>query len=149
MTHKKDTLRLVLSVIAGIAVATILSGVTHELLYLFTDYPAPLKPMFEPGALWIALAYHSFYAVLGAILTARIAKDRARKAVFILGTKEAIMWVLGTILLWKHAAPWYNITKALLGIPLAMLGGAIYSHFHNKRVKSKISYSEKDLFPQN
>ena len=133
MTLKKDTIRLVLAVIAGIITAMILSGVTHELLYLLTDYPAPLKPMFEPGPLWIALAYHSFYAVLGAIVTAKIAKDRARKAVFILGTKEAIMWLLGTILLWKHAAPWYNITKAILGIPLAMLGGWIYSYFQQKR----------------
>ena len=136
MTIKKETVRMILAVVAGIITAMLLSGVTHELLYLFSNYPAPLKPIFETWPLWIALAYHSIYAVLGTIITARIAKDRAKKAVFILGTKEAIMWLLGTILLWKHAAPWYNITKAILGIPLAMLGGWIYAYFHNKKSKS-------------
>ncbi|PBQ34279.1 hypothetical protein CNR22_21720 [Sphingobacteriaceae bacterium] len=133
MSIKKDTMRLILAVIAGIITAMLLSGLTHELLYLLFDYPAPLKPMFEAGPLWIALFYHSIYAVIGAMITARIAKERAKKAVFILGTKEAIMWLLGTILLWKHAAPWYNITKAILGIPLALLGGWIYSYFQRKR----------------
>ena len=57
---------------------------------------------------------------------------------FILGTKEAIMWLLGTLLLWHHAAPWYNITKAVLGIPIAMLGGKLYAWHKSKTQKKKL-----------
>ncbi len=132
MTRKKHTLRLVFSVIAGIATAMVLSGITHEVLYLCTNFPPPLTPIFETRPLMIALIYHSIYAVCGAIITAHLAKDRAKKAVFILGTKEAVLWLLGIFFLWEHSPLWYNISKALLGIPLAMLGGAIYSHFYTK-----------------
>ena len=72
----------------------------------------PTGSAVSPTLVLVALAYHSFYAVIPAYITAYIARDKARKAVIILGTKEAIMWVLGTLLLWHHTPPWYNITKA-------------------------------------
>ena len=134
---KKLPLHLIISVIVGIAMAIILSIITHLILYWLNVFPKPGKPMFETDLLWISLVYHSFYAVVGAYFTAMIAEERARKAVFILGTKEAVMWLLGTILLWKHAAPWYNVTKALLGIPLAMLGGKIYTVYKKKKQEAK------------
>ncbi|MES2679643.1 MAG: hypothetical protein V4635_07145 [Bacteroidota bacterium] len=126
-------LRLIVSVIAGIIIAMVLSVITHEILHLAGIFPALGKPMFDTNLLWISLAYHSLYALIAAYFTAMIAEKKAKKATFILGTKEAIMWLLGTILLWHHAAPWYNITKALLGVPIAMLGGEIYArHLHKK-----------------
>jgi|GEM_PF-4428907 len=82
MIIKKDIVRLILAVIAGIIAAMLLSGVTHELLYLLTDYTTPLKPMFKAGPLWIALLYHSIYAVFGAMITVWTAKDRAKKSSF-------------------------------------------------------------------
>lgn len=130
---KKLPIRLIISVIVGIAIAMILSIITHLILYWLNVFPKRGEPMFETNLLWISLVYHSFYAVVGAYFTAMIAENTARKAVFILGTKEAIMWLLGTILLWKHAAPWYNVTKALLGIPLAILGGKIYAACKKKK----------------
>lgn len=132
---KELPIRLILSVIAGIAIAMVLSIITHLILHWVNVFPKPGKPMFKTDLLWISLVYHSVYAIIGAYFTAMIAEDRAGKAVFILGTKEAFMWLLGTILLWKHAAPWYNITKALLGIPLAILGGKFYATYKKKQVK--------------
>ena len=124
--------RLILSVIAGIATAMVLSFITHELLFLLDVFPQIDKPMHDTHLVIIELIYHSIYAVIGACVTAKLAKERARKAVFILGTKEAVMWLLGTILLWHHNPPWYNLTKALLGIPLAMLGGYLYNRFRKQ-----------------
>ena len=126
---------------AGIITAMLLSTVTHEILHLCGVFPPLRRPMFDTQLVIIALIYHSLYAIAGAFVTAKFAQNKARKAVFILGTKEAFMWILGTLLLWKHSPPWYNITKALLGIPLAILGGKIYSHFNNKRVKTKRAVS--------
>ncbi len=134
---KKLPIRLIISVIVGIAIAMVLSMLTHLILYWLNIFPKQGEPMFETNLLWISLIYHSFYAVVGAYFTALIAEERANKAVFILGTKEAVMWLLGTILLWKHAAPWYNVTKALLGIPLAILGGKIYAAYKKRKEAAK------------
>ncbi len=126
-------IRLIVSVIAGLATSFILSTVTHEVLHLLGIFPKPFKPMFDKQLLLISLLYHSIFATTGAFVTAMVAKEKANKAVFILGSKEAIMWLIGTILLWHHAPPWFNIAKATLGIPLAWIGGRLYRVYKNKR----------------
>ncbi len=91
-----------LSVIVGIATAMALSAATHEVLHLFNIFPAPGKPNFDTCLLLIAFFYHSVYAVIGAFVTAMLAKDRARKAVLYWGQKRPLcgFWELfcyGTI----------------------------------------------------
>jgi hypothetical protein len=143
MDIHKLPLRLIGAVIAGIATAMALSLITHEILHVAGVFPKIGKPMFETDVLVIALIYHSIYAVIAAIVTAKIAEKQARKAAFILGSKEAIMWLLGTILLWKHAAPWYNISKAVLGIPLALVGGEIYAWYKERKELKEKTYLVK------
>ena len=126
-THiKKFPVRLALSVVAGIAAAKVLTTVTDLILHWAGVFPPLTAPMFDKHLLLISLLFHSVYSITGGYITAGIARERARKAVIILGSKEAILWLLGTLLLWKHSPPWFNITKALAGIPLAVLGGQIY-----------------------
>ena len=117
---------LLISLVAGIAFSIVISVMTHLILYWCGVFPPLHKPMFETRLVIISLVYHSIYAIAAAFITAWLAKKQAKKAVFILGTKEAIMWLIGTLLLWKHAPPWYNISKAVLGPPLAWFGGRLY-----------------------
>ncbi|MES2591244.1 MAG: hypothetical protein V4608_05115 [Bacteroidota bacterium] len=124
--------RLILSVIAGIAATAILSSITHLILYLFGIFPPLFKPIFDNRILTISLIYHSIFAIVGGYVTASLAKDKARKAIFILGSKEAIMWLIGTVLLWHHAPVWFNVTKAILGMPLAWMGGQVYLFYKTK-----------------
>jgi|SRR3954467_12796167 len=141
--------QLIVSVVAGIATAMILSILTHEILFFAGVFPQINKPMFETNLVIIELIYHSIYAVIGAVITAKLAEKRARRAVFILGTKEAIMWLVGTLLLWHHNPPWYNVTKALLGLPLAFLGGAIYQRWKKnkeKKAEAHKSFSSPKFF---
>ncbi|MCW3102342.1 MAG: hypothetical protein JWO09_782 [Bacteroidetes bacterium] len=132
MKKFKIPYRLLLSVAAGIAIAAVLSVLAHLLLYAFGIFPAPLKPMFDKRELIISLIYHSVFAMAGAFVTAMLAKEQARKAVFILGSKEAIMWLVGMVVLWDHSPPWFNITKAILGPPLAWFGGKLYQFYKKK-----------------
>lgn len=118
--------RLIISVIAGLVTSFVLSTLTHEVLHLLGIFPKPFKPVFDTQVLIISLFYHCIFATTGAFVTAAVAKEKANKAVFILGSKEAIMWLIGTVLLWHHAPPWFNIAKATLGIPLAWIGGRLY-----------------------
>lgn len=131
--RQKFPIRIIVSVMVGIAIGMFLSTVTHIVLHAVGVMPPPHKPMFETKPLIIAVCYHSAYAVLAAFVTAMIAKNKARKAVIVLGTKEAILWLLGILLLWKHSAPWYNLTKAVLGVPLAWLGGKIYEIYKGRK----------------
>jgi hypothetical protein len=130
---KKLPIRLIVSVLAGIAIASILSVLTHEVLHLLGIFPPLHKPMFDRKLLIIALIYHSIYAVAGAFVTAWIAKEKSQKAAFILGSKEAIMWLLGIILLWHHSPPLFNLTRAILGIPLAVFGGWLYAQYKKRK----------------
>ncbi len=100
---KGITVRFTLAVIAGLATSMALSMTTRLILYLCGLFPVPFKPLFETNLVIIALVYHSIFAMTGAFVTAHVARDPARKAVIFMGSKEAIMWLLGTIFLWKHA----------------------------------------------
>jgi hypothetical protein len=135
MNAKGITVRFTLSVIAGLVTSMALSMATRFILHLCGVFPAPFKPLFDTNLVVIALIYHSIFAIAGAFVTAHVSRDRARKAVIFLGCKEAIMWLLGTIFLWKHSPVWYTITKALIGIPLAMLGGWLYHLYVTKTDK--------------
>ncbi|MBA3665839.1 MAG: hypothetical protein H0W61_16790 [Bacteroidetes bacterium] len=126
LKKKNIPVRLVVAVAVGIVLSKILMFITHTVLHKLDVFPALDKPMFDNRDLSIALAFHCVYAVIAAYFTAQIAKERARKAVFILGSKEAIMWIIGIILLWNHAPAWFSLTKAILGIPLSVFGGWIY-----------------------
>jgi zinc transporter ZupT len=130
---EKLPIRLILSVVAGIATASILSVLTHEILHLLGIFPPLHKPMFDWNLVLIALIYHSIFAVVGAFVTAWIAKEKSQKAAFILGSKEAIMWLLGIVLLWHHSPPLYNLAKAILGIPLAVFGGWLYAQYKKRK----------------
>lgn len=127
------SVRLLVSVAVGISSAMAFSILTHLVLYWCGVFPPLHKPMFDTRLVLISLAYHSLYAVAAAYLAAYLARRRARKAVLIIGSKEAIIWVLGIVLLWKHSPPWYNLTKAVLGIPLALLGGWLYTRHKRKK----------------
>jgi hypothetical protein len=118
--------RLIVAVIAGIVISKVLMVVTHESLHKAGIFPPLKEPMFDRHELLIAFSFHSFYAVVAAYFTAWIAKNMARRAAFILGSKEAVMWLIGSILLWNHSPLWFNIAKAAVGIPLAILGGRIF-----------------------
>lgn len=136
--------RLLAAVAVGIVLSKALAILTHVVLHQAGIFPAFGKPMFDTDLVLIALAFHSVYAVISAYVTAIVAKDKAKKAVYILGTKEAILWVLGIILLWNHLPAWYNLVKAILGIPLALLGGQLYARHKARKVGMDNQTNVKD-----
>lgn len=126
--------RLILSVIAGIAATMFLTMLTHIILNLLGQHPPIFKPMLDDNQVQFDLVYHSIYAIIGAMVTAKIAKNQSRKAVLVLGTKELFMWVVGAFILYDQSPTWYSVTKALLGIPLAWLGGRLYEYYRKRKL---------------
>lgn len=119
--------RLILAVAAGIFISKALAVLAHFVLQAAGKFSAISDPMFETRHLIISLILHSLFAIIGACFTAMIANEQAKKAIFILGTKDAIFWMLGIAFLWNHSPPWFNISKAVLGPPLAWIGGELYA----------------------
>lgn len=65
----------------------------------------------------MAFAYRAVFAILGAYVTAIIAREQAKKAVLIVGTVGSILWLIGAIAMWNYAPAWYNIAGIITGIP--------------------------------
>jgi hypothetical protein len=119
-------LRLILSIIAGFAVTAILSVGADHVFHVTGIYPPYGEPMLDSGLLLIALTYRSVFEIFGAYLTARIAREQAMKAAIIMGTIGSAIWLLGAVVMWDYAQPWYNIAGILTGVPLTWLGAKLY-----------------------
>ena len=89
--------------------------------------------MYDTDKLLLAFTYRGVFAIGGAYLTAIIANDRAKKAVLIVGIVGSLFWLMGAITMWDLAAPWYNISGVIFGIPFAKLGGKLYE-FRQKKL---------------
>jgi len=122
----RSTVRLIIAVAAGIVISKVLDVLAHLVLYKAGIFPALDEPMLIDKDLLTSLAIHSLFAAVSAFVTALIAKEQARKATYILGTKEAIFWLIGAVLLLNHYPFWVNIAKAVLGPPLCWIGWRTY-----------------------
>ena len=120
--------RLILSLLAGFIATAALSLATDHVFHVTGIYPPYGEPMFDTGLLLLASAYRVVFQIFGAYLTAMIAKDKANKAVWILGTLGAILWLVGTIVGQELGPLWYGILGAALSIPTTLTGGRLYEY---------------------
>src|SRR5689334_10220568 len=89
------TMKLFLSIIAGFAIGAILSIGTDHIFHVTGVYPPYGEPMHDNGLLLLAFIYRAIFDIGGAYVTAVIAKDKAMKAVIILGTVGSLLWLIG------------------------------------------------------
>jgi hypothetical protein len=122
----KLPIRLIFAIAAGIVASKGLDVLCHWLLHLAHVLPPLSEPNFSVRDQVIILSFHSFFTIISALITAAIARSDAQRATSILGTKEAIFWLIGMVLLWNHNPFWVNIAKAVLGPPLCWIGGKIW-----------------------
>jgi hypothetical protein len=124
--------RIILSVLAGVVATGIVSTLADFALHAAGLYPPYGQPMYDTPRLLLAFIYRALFAIGGAYLTAIIAKDRYRKSVIIVGIVGSILWLLGAIALWDLAAPWYNVSGVIFGVPFALIGGKLYENRQRK-----------------
>jgi hypothetical protein len=120
-------MRIFLSILAGFVTTAVLSTAVDHIFHVTEVYPPYGAPMRDTGLLLLAFSYRCVLTVLGAYITALIAKDRAFKATLILGIVGSLLWLAGAIAMWEFAEPWYNIVGVLTGVPLSMTGWRIYT----------------------
>ena len=119
------TLRLILAILAGLVAGAVLSTAADAAFHAAGIYPPENQPMLNDGLLALAFFYRGAFAIGASYLAARLAKERARSAVWALGIIGTLAWTAGTIALWEYARPWYNIGGIVTSIPFALIGGKL------------------------
>lgn len=118
--------RLILSILAGFLTAAVLSSGVDHVFHTTGIYPPYGEPNLDDGLMFIAFAYRAVFSILGAYVTALIAKTQARKAVLIVGIVGSVLWLIGGIAMWEHAPAWYNIAGVITGVPFSLIALKLY-----------------------
>ncbi len=116
------------AVLAGFVAVVALSLATDQLLHALHVYPPWGQPMYDTGLCLLALAYRSFYAVLGSYIAARLAPQAPMRHALALGVVGLVLSTAGAIatIPMKLGPAWYPIALVLTALPCAWLGGALY-----------------------
>lgn len=120
---KKETLKSIGAVIAGLAALVILSMTTDSIL----ERTGVMKTEpFDENPVWliaIIIAYRTVFNTLGCYLAARLAPGKPMKHAIILGIICFVLTIAGAIAMWHLPPHWYPISLAILTLPAAWLGG--------------------------
>ena len=120
---KRETLKSIGAVIAGLAVVLILSMLT-ELVVQKTG--VMIMNPFIQNPVWLIVVivlYRTVFNALGCYLAARIAPRNPMKHAIILGVIGVVLTVVGLVAMWDIPPRWYPISLIVLTLPAAWLGG--------------------------
>lgn len=120
---KKEILKSIGAVIAGLAVLAILSTITDSVLQ--KTGVMKTEPFVENPVWLIAIIvlYRMVFTALGCFLTARMAPGKPMKHAMILGIICVVLTLAGLIAMWDTPPRWYPISLIVLTLPAAWLGG--------------------------
>jgi len=115
-----------IALLAGFAVAVVLSLATDFALHLIGFWPALEKPMTSP-LLLTATVYRTLYAVLSAYVVARLAPYRPLEHALVGGLIGLVLSSAGAVATWnKDLGPhWYPVALIVLALPSAWVGGKL------------------------
>ena len=118
--------RLILSILAAFIITAALSTGVDFALEAAKIFPPYGEPFTDTGLVLLASAYRAVFQVFGAYVAAMIARDNAKKSVWIIGILGTIFWLAGTILKPQAGPIWYGILGAALSLPTTLTGGKLY-----------------------
>lgn len=118
--------RLILAIVAAILINGILAAAIDHVFYTTNVYPPYGEPMHEFSLLLLAYSYRALITVFAAYITAMIAREKAKTAIYFTGILGTLLWLAGSIAMWDYAAAWYNIIGIISALPLAIAGWKLY-----------------------
>jgi len=118
--------RSVLALLAGFAVAVLLSLVTDIVLHKTGFYP-PLGQPNSSSQLIVSTIYRTLFGILSAWVTARVAPYKPMSHALVGGAIGSAAALAGAILTWnRNLGPhWYPIALVVLALPTAWIGGKL------------------------
>ncbi len=125
---KRDTLKSIGAVAAGVAILSALTAATDALLQWAQVLPITGEKKFQNWQSLLALVYHLLYVVIAAYLVAALAPTRPMAHALAFGAVGVVMSVLGTIaIVTGNLAPaWYGCALIVLSLPTAWIGGKLF-----------------------
>lgn len=76
--------------------------------------------------IFIVMVYRFIFNVIGCYLTAKISPNKPMKHVIIIGIIGTVLSILGSLVMWDKAIPFYNIGVILISFPSAWIGGKLF-----------------------
>lgn len=118
--------RLVMAVLAGVVVWGLLWNVgTVALQQAFPESMAAGEPVSHPGILGALIAYSVVLSGVAGYVTAVLARERARTAVWSLAAVNLAIGVAVEIAYWELMPLWYHLLFLALVVPATVLGGRL------------------------
>jgi hypothetical protein len=118
--------RSVLAVLAGMAVAIVLTLLTDLVLHKLQVFP-PYGERASDRSLMLATAYRTVYGIAAAYLTAYLAPYRPLAHAMVGGAIGFIASIAGAIATWNagpaYGPHWYPVALIILALPQSWLGG--------------------------
>jgi hypothetical protein len=120
---KKETLKSIGAVIAGLAALAILSIITDTVLQ--KTGVMKTEPFVENPVWLIAMIvlYRTIFNTFGCYLTARLAPSKPMIHAMILGIIGVVLTIVGLIAMWDVPPRWYPVSLIILTLPASWLGG--------------------------
>src|SRR5512134_1684854 len=118
--------RLVLAIVAAILINFILATAIDMALHAAGIYPPYGEPMMDNGLMALAFSYRAVITIFAAYLTAMIAKEKAKTAIYFTGILGTVLWSIGAIIGWELGPAWYHIVGILSALPLAIIGWKLF-----------------------
>lgn len=119
--------RSISALMAGFAVAIVLSIGTDFVLYKAGLFPPLGEPMSDP-LLLLATTYRTLYSVIAGYVIARLAPDRPMQHALIGGVVGLAISAIGAAATWNRGLGphWYSLALIALAVPPAWLGGKLW-----------------------
>ena len=126
---KKNTLKSMGAVLAGLIAVIILSNGTDMILEASGVFP-PVQEQLTNGftTLWmllLALIYRIVFMIIGGYITASLSPKKPMRHVLVLGIIGTVLGILGAIAAWEITSSWFLILIILLGLPAVCIGGKL------------------------
>lgn len=119
-------LKSIVAIIAGFALGAILSGGTDFLLNKLGIISMENFKQNSVLTICFVILYRFAFNVIGCYLTAKLAPNNPMKHCIIIGVIGTVLGILGSVVMWDKAVPFYNISIILISLPSAWLGGKLY-----------------------
>ncbi len=118
--------RLILAIIAAILINFILASAIDHGFHVAGIYPPYGEPMRDNGLMALAFSYRVVITIFAAYITAMIAREKAKTAIYFTGILGTILWLAGAIFAWDFGPAWYHIVGIASALPLAIAGWKLY-----------------------
>lgn len=118
--------RLILAIIAAILINFILASAIDHAFHVAGIYPPYGEPMMDNGLMALAYGYRAIITIFAAYITALIAKEKAKTAIYFTGILGTALWTAGAIVGWDLGPAWYHFAGILSALPLAIIGWKLH-----------------------